>query len=86
MKNELQKKILINLVLPLINGNKKISFVMLPGGSDPNDIINKDVIFLILLLIGSRTMADEMRIGVLRHDLLYKFGLKGKLRQHNLEI
>ncbi|MCC8483258.1 MAG: DNA primase [Rickettsia endosymbiont of Labidopullus appendiculatus] len=32
----------INLVLPLINGNKKISFVMLPGGSDPNDIINKD--------------------------------------------
>ncbi|WP_375318564.1 DNA primase [Candidatus Tisiphia endosymbiont of Oplodontha viridula] len=32
----------INLVLPLINGNKKISFVMLPSGSDPNDIINKD--------------------------------------------
>ncbi|WP_425363812.1 DNA primase [Candidatus Tisiphia endosymbiont of Hybos culiciformis] len=32
----------INLVLPLINGNKKISFVMLPAGSDPNDIINKD--------------------------------------------
>ncbi|WP_341749802.1 acyloxyacyl hydrolase [Candidatus Tisiphia endosymbiont of Sialis lutaria] len=26
-------------------------------------------------------MADEMRIGVLRHDLGYKFGLKGKLRQ-----
>lgn len=39
------------------------------------------LIFLILLLIGSRTMADEMRIGVLRHDLGYKFGLKGKLRQ-----
>ncbi|MDR0296498.1 MAG: DNA primase [Rickettsia sp.] len=32
----------INLVLPLINGNKKISFVMLPGGNDPNDIINKE--------------------------------------------
>ncbi|MCC8483915.1 MAG: acyloxyacyl hydrolase [Rickettsia endosymbiont of Labidopullus appendiculatus] len=39
------------------------------------------LIFLILLLIGSRTLADEMRIGVLRHDLGYKFGLKGKLRQ-----
>lgn len=32
----------INLVLPLINGNKKISFVILPGGSDPNDIVNKN--------------------------------------------
>ncbi|WP_425360250.1 acyloxyacyl hydrolase [Candidatus Tisiphia endosymbiont of Ceraclea dissimilis] len=39
------------------------------------------LIFLILLLIGSRTMADEMRIGVLRHDLGYKFGLSGRSRE-----
>jgi DNA primase len=32
----------INLVLPLITGNKKISFINLPSASDPNDIVNKD--------------------------------------------
>ncbi len=40
-----------------------------------------NLIFLILLLIGQRTLADEIRIGILRHDLGYKFGLRGKLRQ-----
>lgn len=32
----------INLVLPLLNSEKKISFITLPAGSDPDDIINRN--------------------------------------------
>ncbi|WP_250310804.1 DNA primase [Rickettsia endosymbiont of Oedothorax gibbosus] len=50
----------INLVLPLINGNKKISFVMLPGGSDPNDIINKDGAGVFAKIFDKRINLSEM--------------------------
>ncbi|MFU7502756.1 MAG: DNA primase [Candidatus Tisiphia sp.] len=59
----------INLVLPLINGNKKISFVMLPRGSDPDDIINKDG-------AGSFTQIFDKRINL--SEMIWRSEYEGK--------
>ncbi|WP_375358513.1 DNA primase [Candidatus Tisiphia endosymbiont of Neophilaenus lineatus] len=59
----------INLVLPLINGNKKISFVMLPSGSDPDDIINKDG-------AGSFTQIFDKRINL--SEMIWRSEYEGK--------
>ncbi|WP_375331406.1 DNA primase [Candidatus Tisiphia endosymbiont of Oplodontha viridula] len=60
----------INLVLPLINGNKKISFVMLPSGSDPDDIINKDG-------VGSFTQIFDKRINL--SEMIWRSEYEGKI-------
>ncbi len=59
----------INLVLPLINGNKKISFVMLPSGSDPDDIINKNG-------AGSFTQIFDKRINL--SEMIWRSEYEGK--------
>ncbi|WP_341761428.1 DNA primase [Candidatus Tisiphia endosymbiont of Thecophora atra] len=59
----------INLVLPLINGNKKISFVVLPSGSDPDDIINKDG-------AGSFTQIFDKRINL--SEMIWRSEYEGK--------
>ncbi|WP_341753783.1 DNA primase [Candidatus Tisiphia endosymbiont of Dioctria rufipes] len=59
----------INLVLPLINGNKKISFVMLPSGSDPDDMINKDG-------AGSFTQIFDKRINL--SEMIWRSEYEGK--------
>ncbi|WP_342278336.1 DNA primase [Candidatus Tisiphia endosymbiont of Myopa tessellatipennis] len=60
----------INLVLPLINGNKKISFVVLPSGSDPDDIINKDG-------AGSFTQIFDKRINL--SEMIWRSEYEGKI-------
>ncbi|WP_425361067.1 DNA primase [Candidatus Tisiphia endosymbiont of Stenodema calcarata] len=60
----------INLVLPLINGNKKISFVVLPSGSDPDDIINKDG-------VGSFTQIFDKRINL--SEMIWRSEYEGKI-------
>ncbi len=50
----------INLVLPLINANKKISFIRLPSASDPDDIINKDGADSFKQLLDKRINLSEM--------------------------
>ncbi|WP_342271382.1 DNA primase [Candidatus Tisiphia endosymbiont of Parasteatoda lunata] len=59
----------INLVLPRINGNKKISFVMLPSGSDPDDIINKNG-------AGSFTQIFDKRINL--SEMIWRSEYEGK--------
>ncbi len=51
---------IINLVLPLINANKKISFIILPSGSDPNDVINKDGVKSFVQIFNKRINLSEM--------------------------
>ncbi|WP_375326267.1 DNA primase [Candidatus Tisiphia endosymbiont of Nemotelus uliginosus] len=53
-------KRVINLVLPLINGSKKVSFILLPTGSDPNDIINKEGAESFGQLLNQRINLSEM--------------------------
>ncbi|WP_341763652.1 DNA primase [Candidatus Tisiphia endosymbiont of Beris chalybata] len=53
-------KRVINLVLPLINGSKKVSFITLPPASDPNDIINKEGAKAFSQLLDQRINLSEM--------------------------
>jgi len=50
----------VNLVLPLINANKKISFVILPNSSDPDNIINKEGSAVFTKFFDARINLSEM--------------------------
>lgn len=50
----------INLALPLINSEKKISFIRLPSGLDPEDAINKNGTDFFTKLIDKRISLSEM--------------------------
>ncbi|MFY9589368.1 DNA primase [Rickettsia endosymbiont of Halotydeus destructor] len=50
----------INLALPLINSNKKISFVRLPEGLDPDDAVNKHNVGFFTDLLEKRISLSEM--------------------------
>lgn len=53
-------KRVINLVLPLLNRGKKISFITLPPSSDPDDIINKRGADAFTRLLTQRINLSEM--------------------------
>ncbi|HJD55173.1 MAG TPA: DNA primase [Rickettsia endosymbiont of Pyrocoelia pectoralis] len=50
----------INLALPLINSDKKISFIRLPSGLDPDDAVNKNGADFFAKLIDKRISLSEM--------------------------
>lgn len=51
---------LINIALPIVNATKKISFVLLPQGSDPDDIATKNDPKLFQELVDKRISLSEM--------------------------
>ncbi|ADE30437.1 DNA primase [Rickettsia prowazekii] len=50
----------INLALPLVNSEKKISFIRLPSGLDPDDAVNKNGADFFAKLIDKRISLSEM--------------------------
>ncbi|HJD60419.1 MAG TPA: DNA primase [Rickettsia endosymbiont of Omalisus fontisbellaquei] len=50
----------INLALPIINSEKKISFIRLPSGLDPDDAVNKNGADFFTKLIDKRISLSEM--------------------------
>jgi len=50
----------INLALPLINSEKKISFIRLPSGFDPDDAVNKNGADFFTKLMDARISLSEM--------------------------
>ncbi|AAU04302.1 DNA primase [Rickettsia typhi] len=50
----------INLALPLVNSEKKISFIRLPSGLDPDDVVNKNGADFFAKLIDKRISLSEM--------------------------
>ncbi|WP_341793232.1 MULTISPECIES: DNA primase [unclassified Rickettsia] len=50
----------INIALPLINSNKKISFIRLPAGLDPDDAVNKNNTEFFTHLVEKRISLSEM--------------------------
>ncbi len=53
-------KRVINLVLPLLGGEKKLSFINLPPSSDPDDIIQKGGAYAFTQLLNERINLSEM--------------------------
>ncbi|RYE06607.1 MAG: DNA primase [Rickettsiaceae bacterium] len=51
---------LINLVLPLISHEKKISFIILPPGDDPDDVLKKNEKEFFQTLVNERINLSEM--------------------------
>ncbi|MCC8417725.1 MAG: DNA primase [Rickettsia endosymbiont of Bryobia graminum] len=60
----------INLVLPLINNSKKISFITLPPSTDPDNIINKGGATEFKQLLDQRINLSEM---------IWRFEYEGKI-------
>jgi len=50
----------INLALPLINSEKKLSFIRLPSGLDPDDAVNKNGADFFAKLMDARISLSEM--------------------------
>lgn len=59
----------INLISPLINSNKKISFITLPPSTDPDNIINNDGAEVFKQLLNQRINLSEM---------IWRFEYQGK--------